>query len=80
VCGVVQLTLEDQATKDVILFQDQARMCKVLTASLADPYSLYMPLMNKAKSRQKCSLHSRRGLVQEDKRTVLAYTHGLFIT
>jgi hypothetical protein len=27
-----------------------------------------------------CSLHSRRGLVQEDKRTVFAYTHGLFIT
>jgi hypothetical protein len=27
-----------------------------------------------------CSRHSRRGLVQEDKRTVFAYTHGLFIT
>jgi hypothetical protein len=27
-----------------------------------------------------CSLHSWRGLVQEDKRTVFAYTHGLFIT
>ncbi len=28
----------------------------------------------------KCSLSSRRGLVQEDKRMVLVYTHGLFIT
>ncbi len=27
-----------------------------------------------------CSRHSRRGLVQEYKRTVFAYTHGLFIT
>jgi hypothetical protein len=27
-----------------------------------------------------CSRRSRRGLVQEDKRTVFAYTHGLFIT
>ncbi len=27
-----------------------------------------------------CSLSSRRGLVQEDKRMVLEYTHGLFIT
>jgi hypothetical protein len=27
-----------------------------------------------------CSLSSRRGLVQEDKRMVLVYTHGLFIT
>ncbi len=27
-----------------------------------------------------CSRHSRRGLVQEHKRTVFAYTHGLFIT
>jgi hypothetical protein len=30
--------------------------------------------------RQYCSRHSRRGLVQEYKRTVFAYTHGLFIT
>ncbi len=28
----------------------------------------------------KCSLSSRRGSVQEDKRMVLEYTHGLFIT
>jgi hypothetical protein len=27
-----------------------------------------------------CSLSSRRGLVQEDKRMALVYTHGLFIT
>ncbi len=27
-----------------------------------------------------CSLPSRRGLVQEDKRMALVYTHGLFIT
>jgi hypothetical protein len=34
------------------------------------PWSLYST----------CSLSSRRGLVQEDKRMVLEYTHGLFIT
>ncbi len=27
-----------------------------------------------------CSLQSRRGLVQEDKRMAFVYTHGLFIT
>jgi hypothetical protein len=27
-----------------------------------------------------CSLRSRRGLVQEDKRMAFVYTHGLFIT
>jgi hypothetical protein len=31
-------------------------------------------------SHRKCSLPSRRGLVQEDKRMALVYTHGLFIT
>jgi hypothetical protein len=29
---------------------------------------------------KQCSLSSRQGLVQEDKRMALVYTHGLFIT
>jgi hypothetical protein len=37
-------------------------------------------LQSQGSAKNRCSRRSRRGLVQEDKRTVFAYTHGLFIT